>query len=236
VSEPRRIDLNADLGEGVTDVPRLLAVVTSANVACGYHAGDVATMSLVCERAAGHGVAVGAQVSYADRENFGRVDLDVEYDELRHQIADQVFTLTRIALHAGLTVAYVKPHGALYNRVVHDEEQARAVLDGSGDLPVLGLPGSALLDLAARAGRAVWREGFPDRAYTDGPWAGWLMPRDRPGAVLTDPDEVSARAVAMARSGDVDSVCVHGDSPGAVRTARAVRVALEVQGIHVRPV
>ena len=236
MDEQPRIDLNADLGEGVTDDPGLLAVVTSANVACGYHAGDVATMTVVCERAAGHGVAVGAQVSYADRENFGRVDLDVEYDELRHQVADQVFTLTRIALHAGLTVAYVKPHGALYNRVVHDEEQARAVLGGSGDLPVLGLPGSALLDLAARAGRAVWREGFPDRGYTDGPWSGRLLPRDQPGAVLTDPDEVAARAVAMARSGDVDSVCVHGDSPGAVRTARAVRVALEVEGIHVRPV
>jgi UPF0271 protein len=232
----RRIDLNADLGEGITDDPGLLAVVTSANVACGYHAGDVATMTTVCEVAVRCGVVVGAQVSYADRENFGRVAIDAAYDELRHQIADQVFTLTRIARRAGLTVAYVKPHGALYNRVVHDETQARAVLDGSGDLPVLGLPGSALLALAAEAGRAVWREGFPDRRYTDGPWSGRLLPRDRPGAVLTDPDEVAARAVAMARSGEVDSVCVHGDSPGAVRTARAVRVALEIEGIDVRPV
>jgi UPF0271 protein len=236
VSEARRIDLNADLGEGVTDDPGLLAVVTSANVACGYHAGDVATMTTVCEVAVRHGVVVGAQVSYADRENFGRVALDTGYDELRHHIADQVFTLTRIARRAGLTVAYVKPHGALYNRVVEDETQARAVLDGSGDLPVLGLPGSVLLEMAAQVGRSVWREGFPDRGYTDGPWAGRLLPRDRPGAVLTDPEEVAARAVAMARSGEVDSVCVHGDSPGAVRTARAVRVALEVEGIDVRPV
>ena len=236
MSEARRIDLNADLGEGVTDDPGLLAVVTSANVACGYHAGDVATMTTVCEVAVRHGVVVGAQVSYADRENFGRVALDTAYDELRHHIADQVFTLTRIARRAGLTVAYVKPHGALYNRVVEDETQARAVLDGSGDLPVLGLPGSVLLEMAAQVGRSVWREGFPDRGYTDGPWAGRLLPRDRPGAVLTDPEEVAARAVAMARSGEVDSVCVHGDSPGAVRTARAVRVALEVEGIDVRPV
>jgi UPF0271 protein len=236
VSEARRIDLNADLGEGVTDDPGLLAVVTSANVACGYHAGDVATMTTVCEVAVRHGVVVGAQVSYADRENFGRVALDTGYDELRHHVADQVLTLTRIARRAGLTVAYVKPHGALYNRVVEDETQARAVLDGSGDLPVLGLPGSVLLEMAARVGRSVWREGFPDRGYTDGPWAGRLLPRDRPGAVLTDPEEVAARAVAMARSGEVDSVCVHGDSPGAVRTARAVRVALEVEGIDVRPV
>lgn len=236
MSEARRIDLNADLGEGVTDDPGLLAVVTSANVACGYHAGDVATMTTVCEVAVRHGVVVGAQVSYADRENFGRVALETGYDELRHHIADQVFTLTRIARRAGLTVAYVKPHGALYNRVVEDETQARAVLDGSGDLPVLGLPGSVLLEMAAQVGRSVWREGFPDRGYTDGPWAGRLLPRDRPGAVLTDPEEVAARAVAMARSGEVDSVCVHGDSPGAVRTARAVRIALEVEGIDVRPV
>ena len=236
VTEPRRIDLNADLGEGVTDDPGLLAVVTSANVACGYHAGDVATMTAVCEEAVRRGVVVGAQVSYADREHFGRVALDVGYDELRDEVADQVFTLTRIARHAGLPVAYVKPHGALYTRVVDDEEQARAVLDGSGDLPVLGLPGSVLLDLAARDGRTVWREGFPDRGYTDGPWSGRLLPRDQPGAVLTDPDEVAARAVAMAQTGDVDSVCVHGDSPGAVRTARAVRVALETAGIDVRPV
>ena len=187
MSEARRIDLNADLGEGVTDDPGLLAVVTSANVACGYHAGDVATMTTVCEVAVRHGVVVGAQVSYADRENFGRVALDTAYDELRHHIADQVFTLTRIARRAGLTVAYVKPHGALYNRVVEDETQARAVLDGSGDLPVLGLPGSVLLEMAAQVGRSVWREGFPDRGYTDWPWAGRLLPRDRPGAVLTYP-------------------------------------------------
>ena len=236
MSEARRIDLNADLGEGVTDDPGLLAVVTSANVACGYHAGDVATMTTVCEVAVRHGVVVGAQVSYADRENFGRVALDTAYDELRHHIADQVFTLTRIARRAGLTVAYVPPHGALSNRVVAAETQARAVLDGSGDLPVLGLPGSVLLEMAAQVGRSVWREGFPDRGYTDGPWAGRLLPRDRPGAVLTDPEEVAARAVAMARSGEVDSVCVHGDSPGAVHTARAVRIALEVEGIDVRPV
>jgi len=228
VSEARRIDLNADLGEGVTDDPGLLAVVTSANVACGYHAGDVATMTTVCEVAVRHGVVVGAQVSYADRENFGRVALDTAYDELRHHIADQVFTLTRIARRAGLTVAYVKPHGALYNRVVEDETQARAVLDGSGDLPVLGLPGSVLLEMAAQVGRSVWREGFPDRGYSAD---GRLLPRDRPGALVTDPDRVAARAVELAAV--VDSVCVHGDSPGAVRTAAAVRRALEAAGLVV---
>ncbi|MEO5709408.1 MAG: 5-oxoprolinase subunit PxpA [Nocardioidaceae bacterium] len=230
------VDLNADLGEGVTDDPGLLAVVTSANVACGSHAGDVATMTAVCGEAARRGVAVGAQVSYDDRASFGRARLDVEHAVLRDQVADQVFLLDRIARHAGLRVTYVKPHGALYNRVVDDEDHARAVLDGSGDLPVLGLPGSVLLDLAAAAGREVRREGFPDRGYTDGGWSGRLLPRDQEGALVGDPDEVARRAVAMARSGDVDSVCVHGDSPGAVATARAVRAALEADGIEVRAV
>ena len=225
------VDLNADLGEGVTDDAGLLAVVTSANVACGYHAGDVATMRAVCEEAARCGVAVGAQVSYDDKVHFGRVAMDVEYEVLRDQVADQVFVLSRIALRAGTSVSYVKPHGALYNRAVDDEEQARAVLDGSGDLPVLGLPGSVLLDLAARSGRTVRREGFPDRGYTDD---GRLMPRDQDGAVLDDADQIAARAVQMASSGDVDSVCVHGDSPGAVANARAVRAALEAAGIDVR--
>jgi 5-oxoprolinase (ATP-hydrolysing) subunit A len=231
-----RIDLNADLGEGVTDDPGLLAVVTSANVACGSHAGDVATMTEVCRLAAERGVVVGAQVSYDDRAHFGRVPLDVDHQALRDHVADQVFVLDRIARHFGIEVSYVKPHGALYNRVADDEDQARAVLEGSGDLPVLGLPGSLFLRLAETAGRAVWREGFPDRGYTEGPWAGRLLPRDQEGALVTDAAEVARRAVEMARSGDVDSVCVHGDSPGAVHTAVAVREALEAAGIDVRPV
>jgi UPF0271 protein len=236
VSPAGVVDLNADLGEEVTDDAGLLAVVTSANVACGFHAGSPAVMRAVCEAAAARGVRVGAQVSYLDRAGFGRRRLDVAFDTLVAHVEEQVAILAEIAVVAGTRVTYVKPHGALYNRVVDDEEQARAVLDGSGDLPILGLPGSVLLDLAARDGRTVWREGFPDRGYTDGPWSGRLLPRDQPGAVLTDPDEVAARAVAMARTGDLDSICVHGDSPGAVRTARAVRVALETAGIDVRPV
>ena len=230
------VDLNADLGEGVTDDPGLLAVVTSANVACGWHAGDVATMTAVCEEAARRGVAVGAQVSYDDRPHFGRMPLDVPYELLRDQVADQVFVLDRIARHAGVRVTYLKPHGALYNRIVDDAEQARAVLDGSGELPVLGLPGSVFLGLAAARGREVRREGFPDRGYTGGGWTGRLLPRDQEGALVADRDEVARRAVAMARSGEVDSVCVHGDSPGAVETARAVRAALEADGIDVRAV
>src|SRR5688500_7392099 len=158
---PGVIDLNADLGEEVTDDAALLAVVTSANVACGYHAGSAAIMRAVCEEAARRGVAVGAQVSYDDRASFGRVARDVAPDVLREQVADQVGALSAIADAAGTSVTYLKPHGALYHRVLDDEEQARAVLDGSGRLPVLGMPG-ALLSLAVATGRAVFHEGFPD--------------------------------------------------------------------------
>jgi UPF0271 protein len=225
------IDLNADLGEGVTDDAGLLAVVTSANVACGYHAGDVTTMRTVCAEAARLGVVVGAQVSYADREGFGRRPLDVAHDLLREQVTDQVGVLEEIARACGTAVAYVKPHGALYNRVVHDEEQARAVLAGSGRLPVLGLPGSVILELAAALDRVVHHEGFPDRGYTP---EGRLMPRDQPGAVHHEPEVIAARALEMARSGAVSSVCVHGDSPGAVVSATHVRRALESAGLVVR--
>ena len=225
-----RIDLNADLGEEVTDDMALLSVVTSANVACGYHAGDVATMRAVCVEAARRGVAVGAQVSYDDRPGFGRRDLDVHPEVLREHVADQVALLARVAVEAGTVVSYVKPHGALYNRVVHDVTQARAVLEGSGRLPVLGLPGSVLLDLAARAGRQARREGFPDRAYTP---EGRLRPRTEPGAVLDDPATIAIRAVELAV--EVESVCVHGDTPGAVAHAHAVRAALETAGYLLRP-
>jgi 5-oxoprolinase (ATP-hydrolysing) subunit A len=219
------LDLNADLGEEVTDDEALLEVVSSANVACGYHAGNRDIMRAVCAAAARRGVSVGAQVSYDDRENFGRVALDVAPDLLREQVADQVGTLSSIAAAEGISVRYLKPHGALYHRVIDDEEQARAVLDGSGELPVLGMAGGVVLDLARSDGRTVLLEGFPDRAYGDD---GRLVPRDQPGAVLSDSDTIAANAVELARS--VDSVCVHGDSPGAVGHARAVRRALEGAG------
>ncbi|WP_292671021.1 5-oxoprolinase subunit PxpA [Nocardioides sp.] len=220
----RYVDLNADLGEEVTDDAALLDVVTSANVACGYHAGNAAIMASVCERAAALGVAVGAQVSYDDRANFGRVAQDVEPHVLRDQVADQVGALSAIAAAAGTTVSYVKPHGALYHRVLDDEAQAAAVLEGSGSLPVLTMPG-VLARIAAAAGRVVRSEGFPDRAYGAD---GRLLPRDRPGAVLDDPDEIAHHAVRLAAT--VDSLCLHGDTPGAVAHARAVRRALEGSG------
>lgn len=226
----RSIDLNADLGEEVTDDAALLEVVTSANVACGYHAGSAAIMRAVCEQAVRRDVSLGAQVSYADRDGFGRVARDVAFDVLREQVADQVGTLGTIARAAGTEVRYLKPHGALYHRVLEDREQAQALLAGSGDLPVLGMPGLSL-QLAARAGRRVLREGFPDRAYDD---RGRLVARSVPGAVLEDETRIVAQALHLAEVGGVDSLCVHGDTPGALAHAVAVRAALAAAGWTLR--
>jgi UPF0271 protein len=221
-----QVDLNADLGEEVTDDAALLTLVTSANVACGYHAGTRVTMRAVCAGAARLGVAVGAQVSYDDREGFGRVPRDVPADLLTEQVADQVGTLTGIAVEEGVAVAYLKPHGALYHRVIDDAEQAAAVLAGSGHLPVLGMAGE-LLSQAVAGGRRTFREGFADRAYR----GDRLVPRDEPGALIEEVGAIAAQAVDLAPR--VDSVCVHGDSPGAVEAARAVRRALTEAGFAV---
>jgi UPF0271 protein len=221
---PTSVDLNADLGEEVTDDAGLLRVVTSANVACGFHAGTPEIMRSVCAMAAEHGVVVGAQVSYRDRASFGRRARDVPFDLLRDQVAEQVSILSAIAESEGSGVRYVKPHGALYHRVIEDEEQASAVLAGSAALPVLGFPGSRLLALGSAAGRATYVEGFPDRGYADGR----LIDRDRPGALLDDADAIAAQGVRLAAG--VASLCVHGDEPRAVVHAHAVRRALEVAG------
>jgi 5-oxoprolinase (ATP-hydrolysing) subunit A len=228
----RWIDLNADLGEEVTDDAALLTVVTSANLACGYHAGNAHIMRAVCDRAAELGVSVGAQVSYDDRENFGRVAREVPRAVLCAQVADQVGRLSEIAAAAGSAVRYLKPHGALYHRVLTDPEQAAAVLDGSGSLPLLTMPG-ALAEGALARGRTVWGEGFPDRGYGSD---GRLLPRDRAGALLDDSAAIAAHALELATSTQqpVDSLCVHGDSPDAVEHARAVRRALEADGWSLR--
>ncbi|CAL9594104.1 LamB/YcsF family protein [Streptomyces sp. enrichment culture] len=244
------IDLNADLGEGfgrwtLTDDDRLLSVVTSANVACGFHAGDPATMRRVCDLAAERGVRIGAQVAYRDLAGFGRRAMDVPPAELAAEVAYQIGALEVFARAAGSRVSYVKPHGALYNRVVHDEDQAGAVVDGvllaDATLPVLGLPGSRLLELAAKAGLPTVPEAFADRAYTD---EGTLVPRGVSGALVTDPAAVVARSVELARSGRVEalsgrrievrarSLCLHGDTAGAVGLARLVRERLEAAGVR----
>jgi 5-oxoprolinase (ATP-hydrolysing) subunit A len=252
-SGERAMDLNADLGEGfgvwrLGDDDALLGVVTSANVACGFHAGDPATMRRVCSRAAAAGVAVGAQVSYRDLAGFGRRFMDVDRAELTDDILYQLAALDGIARVAGTRVAYVKPHGALYNAAVSHEGHAQAVVDAvlayDRRLPVLGLPGSVLLREAEAAGMRPVSEGFADRGYTP---AGTLVPRTQPGALVHDPVTVAARALRMAADGVVDavdgspvlmpvqSVCVHGDTPGAVEMARAVRTSLEEAGLALRP-
>ena len=245
----RRIDLNADLGEGfgvwrLGDDDALLEIVTSANVACGFHAGDPTTMRRVCTRAAARGVAVGAQVSYRDLAGFGRRFVDVDPVELADDLLYQLAALDGIARVAGTRVGYVKPHGALYNAAVTHVGHAQAVVDAvvayDRRLPVLGLPGSELLRSVEAAGMRPVAEGFADRGYAA---AGTLVPRRGAGALVEDPAEVAERAVRMATDAvvvavdgtrllmPVESVCVHGDTPGAVAMARAVRAALESAGV-----
>ena len=229
-----RVDLNADLGESWErwrsgeDV-RLLDVVTSANVCCGAYAGDDELMRRTCEAAAARAVAIGAQVGYPDRERFGRVFVDMAPADLTDEVVRQVRALDEAAREVGAEVTYVKPHGALYNAIVHHEQQADAVVEAlrvlDRPLPLLGLPTSRVIELATRAGLPVVREGFADRAYTPD---GRLVPRTEPGAVLDDPAEAAAQALRLL--GTVDSICVHSDSPEALRLARAVREALDGSG------
>ncbi len=224
------IDLNADLAEGFDD-DAMLDLVSSANVACGFHAGDATIMRRVCEGAARRGVRIGAQVSYNDREGFGRRDMELDPEALAADVLYQIGALAAFG-----EVAYVKPHGALYNRVVHDERQARAVVDAvkawREPLPLMGLPGSRVLVLAHAAGLKTIAEGFADRAYTP---EGRLVPRSEPGAVIHDPADAARRAVELARSGKVRSLCVHGDTPGAVTMAKRVRAELEAAGVRIAP-
>jgi UPF0271 protein len=236
------MDLNSDLGEGfgiwtLGDDTALLGVITSANVACGFHAGDPSTMRKVCEEAAKNGVKIGAQVSYRDLAGFGRRFIDVDPAELADEVLYQIGALDACARAAGTEVAYVKPHGALYNATVHHEKQAKAVVDGVKafkDLPILGLPFSHLLHWAEAAGLRAVQEAFADRGYLPD---GTLVPRGQSNALLTDTKQVVERAVRLL-SGELvavdgavikvqaESLCVHGDTPGAVAHARAVREAL----------
>lgn len=246
------VDLNSDLGEGfghwsLGDDEALLGVVSSANVACGFHAGDPSIMRRVCAQAVASDVAIGAQVGYRDLPGFGRRFIDIEPEALTDDVLYQIGALDGFARVAGSRVRYVKPHGALYNTIVHHEEQAAAVVAAvlayDRTLPVLGLPGSVWLRQAADAGLTVVHEAFADRAYTP---QGTLVSRRLPGAVLHDAQTIADRCVAMARGEPVEdveggtlvleprSICVHGDTPGAVAIARAVREALETAGVAVR--
>jgi 5-oxoprolinase (ATP-hydrolysing) subunit A len=234
-----KVDLNSDLGEGAGSDDEIMASITSANIACGAHAGDRETMRRTVALAQRHGVKVGAHPGYRDRENFGRVALDLPRTALFADLVEQIETLKEVADDAGASVTHVKAHGALYNRGERDPEIAAVIADavrtvGSG-LTLFAAPGSAMHAAARAVGLRVAREGFADRAYEPD---GTLRSRRLPGAVHTDPAVAAAQAVALAngtgvRTSDgsilrleVDTICVHGDTPNAAAIARAVRQAL----------
>ncbi|BAX94687.1 LamB/YcsF family protein [Mycobacterium shigaense] len=247
------IDLNADLGESygvwrLGDDDAMLEIITSASVACGFHAGDPAGLLRVCRSAAEHGVRIGAQVSYPDLAGFGRRFIDVAPDDLVADVVYQIGALRAISHAAGSTVSYVKPHGALYNTLVTNREQAAAVAEAvrlvDTALPVVGMTGSVFFEEAAGRGLRTVAEAFADRAYQPD---GRLVSRREPGAVLHDPGQIAARVVTMVSAGQVtaidgtlidvsvESVCVHGDSPNAVQIAAAVRDQISAAGIELRP-
>lgn len=249
----KTIDLNSDLGESygawrMGDDAAMLEVVSSANVACGFHAGDPAGILRTVKAAAHRGVAIGAHVSYPDLAGFGRRDMDIAPADLTADVVYQIGALTGLATAVGAEVRYVKPHGALYNRIAVDAVQAAAVIAAlkavDPTLVLMGLAGAPILDQARAAGLAVVAEAYADRAYTP---AGHLVPRREAGAVLHDVPLIAARMVRLATEGvveaidgsviriDAQSICVHGDSPGAVAIAREVRGRLEAAGIAIAP-
>ncbi|MGA9851465.1 MAG: 5-oxoprolinase subunit PxpA [Gammaproteobacteria bacterium] len=241
------IDLNSDLGEGCGDDAALLGIVSSANIACGAHAGDVHSMRHTVETALRNGVSIGAHVSYPDREHFGRRDMTMPSHALTESILEQLKVLDGIARAAGTRVRYVKAHGALYNRMADDAGVADTVIAAiktfDASLAMLTLSGSVAMRRVQAQGLRAVGEAFADRAYTP---AARLVPRVKAGAVIADAATVARRAVEMVINGQVTSLdgikisirahslCVHGDTPGAVEFARAVRAALEQAGITIR--
>jgi len=247
-----RIDLNSDLGESLGpwrmgDDAAMLGIVSSANVACGFHAGDPAGILDTLCRARARGVVVGAHVGYRDLFGFGRRNLDVSSRDLTADVTYQIGALQGLATAAGTTVRYVKPHGALYNTIAHDRRQADAVIAAiraiDADLALMALAGSNLLQWARDAGLRVVSEAFADRAYTP---QGALVSRHEAGAVLHDGDEIAARMLRLVQEGvlpatdgtllaiDAESICVHGDSPGAVRIAQTLQRHLRQSGVRIR--
>jgi UPF0271 protein len=242
------IDLNCDMGEGAGADEELMPLVSSANVACGGHAGDEASMRATVQLARRHGVAVGAHPSYPDRAGFGRERLARTPDEVRADVVAQVRALLAICREQGVTLVHVKPHGALYNAAAGDAELARAIAEAVREvdpgLVVVCLAGSPMVGLVRGMGLSCAEEAFADRGYTA---LGTLVPRGRPGALLRDPAAVAERASRMARERRVladdgtvvpvgaDTLCLHGDTPGAAELARAVRKRLQADGVLVRP-
>lgn len=223
-----RIDLNADVGEESGQDAALLQCITSANVACGRHAGSPTVMRDTVLLARDHGVAVGAHPGFDDREHFGRRDLHLPAEQITDLVVQQIDALASVAINAGIRLQHVKPHGALYNIAVRDravaDAIARAVASVDPSLILLGLPDSDLVAAGTAVGLRTAGEAFADRAYRPD---GTLVPRSEPGAVIHDPEEVVARVVTLAQHPNVDTICVHGDTPAAADLARRIRAALE---------
>ncbi|XAZ31510.1 5-oxoprolinase subunit PxpA [Paenarthrobacter ureafaciens] len=245
------IDLNSDVGEAfgrwtLGDDEAIFRSVSSANVACGFHAGDPGVIRATCEKAVEAGVVIGAHVGYRDLAGFGRRFLDIDPKELADDVVYQIGALQALAAVSGGRVEYVKPHGGLYNTIVKHTAQARAVVEAvksvDPNLPILGLPGSEVLRLAEEAGLRAVSEAFADRAYNPD---GTLVSRSQPGAVLHDPVEVAEHVLRVATEQSVrtidgsvltiraESICVHGDSPGAVAMATEVKSALIDAGVSI---
>ena len=239
---PARVTLNIDLGELPDEPEALYTLATQVNVACGGHAGDVASMMKACRLARAHHVAVAAHPSYPDRAGFGRTTLAIAPAELRASLATQCRTLREAAHGEGTAVHLVKAHGALYHDVAVDDAAAEALvaavhetLDTEGEIAFVGPPEGALARAVARHAQRRWgpilAEGFADRAYDGEGAAAKLRPRGQPGALLTDPAAAAAQALSLARTGRYGTICVHGDTPGALAIAQAVRAALEGEGL-----
>jgi 5-oxoprolinase (ATP-hydrolysing) subunit A len=231
----RSLDLNADVGEGCRNDAALFEYVTSANIACGVHAGNAATMTQTVRAALERGVAIGAHPSFPDREHFGRVELQRSPDDVYRDVQSQIDALVRIARREGAIVGHVKPHGALYNMAARDvtlaDAVARAVRDYDPSLSLVGLAGSASVRAAKRAGLRAVEEVFADRGYAPD---GSLLPRGAPGALIEDPEQSVAQALGFAQRGFGDTICLHGDGPHAVEFARRIRKALADAGVVVR--
>ena len=242
-----RIDLNADIGEGAPDDEELLQIVSSASIACGGHAGDEETMVRTVRAAIANGVVVGAHPGYPDKQNFGRESGFMRGDALYESLTGQVTSLADVAAELGARLVHVKPHGALYNDAVHDGELAdviaRVTAEAPGRPAFMGMADTELEAAAARHGVDFVAEAFIDRAYEAD---GTLVPRNEPGAVHEDMNVATTQAVGLAATGRVtarngdevtvraDTLCIHGDTPGAAEKARAVRDVLESHGIEIR--
>lgn len=229
----RAIDLNADVGEGCGNDAALFEIVTSANVACGWHAGDDATMRATVRAALQRGVAIGAHPSYPDRENFGRRPMNRAPDDVYRDVTTQLQALSVVAREEGAHLTHVKAHGALYNEAARNREiagaVARAVRDFDPSLALVALAGSVAVDAGRDAGLRTLAEIFADRRYTPD---GALVPRGTHGATIDDAGEAVAQTLALIERG-ADTVCLHGDGPHAVEFARAIRAALDAAGITI---